>query len=82
MNIYIFKIDDVIDLFPEYNGFTPSEWNDLNELPKEVIDLMKGAKKNDRVFNPYNFMLCFNLEDVDTSNENNIIFIPDPKFNL
>lgn len=83
MKIYMFNYKDVLKLFPEYvNSFEVSEWNELEELPKEVLELMKIAKEKDTVYNPYNFMLDFNLQDEGTYHGNWIMFIPNPKFNI
>jgi hypothetical protein len=79
----MFNYKDVYKLFPEYvNPFEVSEWNDLDELPKEVIQLMKTAKKNDTVYTPANFMVDFNLQDEHTYHGDWIMFIPDTKFNI
>ena len=72
----------VIKYFPNYNGFTPSEWNDLNELPKELTMLIKLAYFKNNVYNLNNFALDFNLNDTLTNNKNYIMFIPDSKFNI
>ena len=84
--IYLFNYKDIYKLFPEYvNSFEVSEWNNLNELPKEVIQLMKIAKENDTVYTLDNFMLDFNshnLQDQHTYHGDWIMFIPDSKFNL
>ena len=82
MKIYLFNTKDVIKKFPNFNPFMPSDWNELNELPKEVYELIDIAYKNDTVFTEYNFMLCFNLQDKETNNNNYVMFIPDPKFNI
>ena len=80
----MFNTKDVIKRFPDFNPFTPSDWNESNELPMGVYELIDIAYKNDTVFTEYNFMLCFNLQDKETnsSNGNYVMFIPDPKFNI
>ncbi len=46
MKIYMFNYKDVYKFFPNYvNSFEVSEWNELDELPNEVIELMKIARK-------------------------------------
>ena len=83
MEIYMFNHKDVYEVFPNnVNSFEVSEWNDLDELPKEVLELMKIAKKNDTVYTPENFMLDFNLQDPITYHGDWIMFIPDAKFNI
>jgi hypothetical protein len=82
MKIYMFKYSDVIKRFPEYNSFTASEWNELEKLPKKVIELITIAKRKDTVYTGYNFMLCFNLQDKETYHGDWVMFIPDPKFNV
>lgn len=81
MLIYMFNYKDVLEKIPNYNEFILSEWNDLDELPKEVIELIEIAYKNDTVFTEYNFMLCFNLQDEETYHGDYVMFIPDEKFN-
>jgi hypothetical protein len=78
----MFNYKDVLKKFPEFNAFTPSDWNALDALPKKVLELMTIAKKNDTVYTGYNFMLCFNLQDSETCHKNWVMFIPDPKFNI
>lgn len=83
MKIYMFNYKDVYKRFPEYvNAFQVSEWNELDELPKEVLELIDIAKKNDTVYTPDNFMLCFNLQDLETYDGDWIMFIPSSKFNI
>lgn len=83
MKIFMFNYKDVYKFFPDYvNSFEVSEWNDLDELPKEVIELMKIAKRKDSVYTPENFMLDFNLQDEHTYHGDWIMFIPDPKFDI
>ena len=73
---------EAADLIKGLNGFTPSEWNELDKLPNEALILIESAKENDRVYTPFNFMTDFNLNDPLTNSENYIMFIPDPKFNI
>lgn len=80
MDIYVFNTSELFDKIEGFNGFTLSEWNDLPELPKIALKLMRKAKINDRVYNPYNFMLDFNLENKLTNHKNYCLFIPDEKF--
>ena len=83
MKIYMIPIELVEDDFgEETNGFLPSDWNELNKLPREVILYMQFCKDADLVYNPYNFMLDFNLENSETKAEDYLMFIPDEKFNL
>jgi len=82
MKIYMFDLFELAEIIPDFNGFTASEWNDLSELPKEVLKLMKEAKEKDRVYTIFNFMTDFNINDPLTNSENYIMFIPDPKFNI
>lgn len=83
MKIYMFNYKDVYKFFPNYvNPFEVSEWNDLDELPEEVLQLMKIAKENDTVYTPFNFMLDFNRQDEITYHGEWIMFIPDPKFKI
>lgn len=83
MKIYLFEKSDVLKLIPEYNPFTFSDWNDnLDELPEEAYKLINIAISKDTVFTEFNFMLCFNLQDSETSNKNYVMFIPDEKFNI
>ena len=82
MDIYMLKTDELFNTFKDFNGFTLSEFNDLNELPKNLIKLLKEAKKNDMVYSLHNFMLDFNLEQKTTSHDEYMMFIPDEKFNL
>lgn len=83
MKIYMFNYKDVYKLFPDYvNPFEVSEWNDPDELPEQVLQLMKIAKENDTVYTPEIFMLDFNLQDPSTYHGDWIMFIPDSKFNI
>ena len=83
MDIYMIPIELVHDDYKEeLNGFLPSEWNELNELPKEVLNYISFCKSADLVYNPYNLMLDFNINDECTKEEDYLMFIPDPKFNL
>lgn len=83
MKIYMFNNKDVYKIFPNYvTSFEVSKWNELDELPKEVLELMKIAKVNDTVYTPFNFMLDFNLQDEITNHRKWIMFIPDAKFNI
>lgn len=82
MKIYLFHYKYFYNLFPNIDPFEINEWNELDELPKEVIDLMKIAKENNTVYNPYNFMLDFNLQDKTSYCGDYVMFIPDPKFNI
>jgi len=82
MKIYALKIDDLINVFPEYNAFTLSDLNEENKLPKKFLSLLNKAKKDDMLHTGYNFMLCFNLDEEGTNNQDYHLFIPDPKFNL
>ena len=66
----------------QFDEFAPSEWNEMEKLPNEAISLIEWAKDNDCVFTPYNFMLCFNLQDKETYHGDYVMFIPDPKFNI
>lgn len=83
MNIYMIPIDLVHDDYGEkLNGFLPSDWNDLDELPNEVLNYIQFCKDADLVYNPYNFMLDFNLENDETKAEDYLMFIPDEKFKI
>lgn len=83
MNIYMIPIELVSKDFGEkLDGFLPSDWNELNELPKVVLNYIQFCKDADLVYNPYNFMLDFNLENEETKSEDYLMFIPDEKFNL
>ena len=82
MKIYGLKIDDLIKIFPEYNPFTLSDLNEEEKLPKKFLNLLNKAKKDDMLHTEYNFMLCFNLNEQGTDNDEYHLFIPDPKFNL
>jgi hypothetical protein len=37
MKIYMFNYKDVFKRFPEYTIFTPSDWNELEELPNMIM---------------------------------------------
>lgn len=83
MKIFMIPMELAAEEFgEELNGFLPSEWNELNELPEKVLFLLEICKETDLVYNPYNFMLDFNLEDEETRAEDYLMFIPDEKFNL
>jgi hypothetical protein len=78
----MFPHREVRIMLKEWTSFTFSELNEKDVLPDEVLELVKYAKENDLVFTPYNFMLCFNMEDPETYHGDYEMFIPDPKFNL
>ena len=80
MKIYVLKTDELFDKIEGFNGFTASEWNDLNELPETALKLLKKAKIKDMVYTPHNFVLDFNLEDDLTDHKKYTLFIPDEKF--
>lgn len=82
MNIYVLKKDDLFNIFKDFNGFTLSDFNEFEELPKKLIKLLKDAKYKNMVYTPHNFMLDFNLEEEGTNNEEYMLFIPDEKFKL
>lgn len=83
MKVYMFNYKDVYKLFPDYvNPFEVSEWNNHDELPEQVLQLMKIAKENDTIYTPELFMLDFNLQDPNTCHGDWIMFIPDSKFNI
>ena len=80
--IFMFHYEDVMNAF---NGEMPdtfeiSEWNEKDNLPKEVIELMAISKLKDLVYTLDNFMLDFNLQDPTTYHGDYIMFIPDEKF--
>lgn len=83
MKIFMIPIGMVHEDYGEdLNGFLPSDWNEMRELPKEVLTYLQYCKDHDLVYNPYNFMLDFNLEDGQTNSEDYLMFIPDDKFKI
>ena len=83
IKIYMIPMEMVAEDFGEkLNGFLPSDWNELEQLPKEVLSYIQFCKDADLVYTPYNFMLDFNLENEETKAEDFLMFVPDPKFNL
>jgi len=82
MEIYMIPMEILADEFDELNGFLPSDWNELRELPEKVLLLLQFCKDADLVYNPYNFMLDFNLNQEGTNSEDYLMFIPHEKFNI
>mgnify|MGYP005997124639 CR=1 FL=1 len=83
MDIYMIPLELVsLDYKEDLNGFLPSDWNELEKLPKEVLNYIEYCKKSDLVYTSYNFMLDFNLEQKTTKPSDYLMFIPDPKFKI